>query len=35
MIREGDCHMIGRTEAVCAEMRRFVAGVALGDDRPG
>ena len=33
MIREGDCHIIGRTNAVCAEMRRFLAGVVLGDDR--
>jgi hypothetical protein len=33
MIREGDCHIIGRTGAVCAEMRRFLAGVVLGDDR--
>lgn len=33
MIREGDCHIIGRTNAVCAEMRQFLAGVVLGDDR--
>ena len=33
MIREGDCHIIGRTNAVCAEMRRFLASVVLGDDR--
>jgi hypothetical protein len=33
MIREGDCHVIGRTDAVCAEMRRFLASVVLGDDR--
>lgn len=33
MVREGDCHIIGRTDAVCAEMRRFLAGVVLGDDR--
>ena len=32
MIREGDCHMIGRTNAVCAEMRRFLASVVFGDD---
>jgi len=31
MIREGDCHIIGRTNAVCAEMRRFLASVVLGD----
>jgi hypothetical protein len=33
MIREGDCHIIGRTNAVCAEMRRFLASVVLGDPR--
>jgi hypothetical protein len=33
MIREGDCHIIGRTNAVCAEMRRFLASVARGEDR--
>ena len=33
MIREGDCHIIGRTEAVCLEMRKFLANVALGRDR--
>jgi streptogramin lyase len=27
MIREGDCHVIGRREAVCAEMRRFLGEV--------
>lgn len=27
MIREGDCHVIGRREAVCAEMVRFVREV--------
>lgn len=30
MIREGDCHIIGRANAVCAEMRRFLASVVLG-----
>ena len=35
MVREGDCHIIGRTNAVCAEMRRFLRTVVLGDsDRP-
>lgn len=33
MIREGDCHIIGRTAAVCIEMRRFLRTVVLGDDR--
>ena len=33
MIREGDCHIIGRTQAVCLEMRKFLANVALGRDR--
>jgi len=33
MIREGDCHIIGRTDAVCGEMRRFLASVVLGDGR--
>ena len=32
MIREGDCSMLGPTEAVCGEMRRFLAGVASGGD---
>ena len=32
MIREGDCHILGRTEAVCAEMRRFLTCVAAGGD---
>ena len=27
MIREGDCWIIGRVGAVCAEMRRFLAEV--------
>jgi hypothetical protein len=37
MIREGDCHIIGRRDAVCTEMRRFLRSVILGvDDRePG
>jgi hypothetical protein len=33
MMREGDCHIIGRTNAVCAEMRRFLATIVLGDNR--
>lgn len=33
MIREGDCHIIGRKNAVCAEMRRFLAAVVLGGGR--
>jgi hypothetical protein len=32
MIREGDCHMLGPTDPVCGEMRRFLAGVAAGGD---
>lgn len=32
MIREGDCHIIGRRDAVCAEMRRFLRTIVLGDD---
>lgn len=32
MIREGDCHVLGPTAAVCGEMRRFLAGVAAGGD---
>ncbi len=32
MIREGDCHALGPAEAVCGEMRRFLAGVACGGD---
>jgi hypothetical protein len=35
MIREGDCHILGRTEPVCATMRRFLAGVASGGDGYG
>jgi hypothetical protein len=31
MIREGDCHIIGRKNAVCAEMRRFLASLVLGE----
>ena len=34
MIRDGDCHIIGRSGAVCAEMRRFLAGVVLGELGP-
>jgi hypothetical protein len=34
MIREGDCHIIGRTNAVCAEMRRFLTTVLLGRHLP-
>ncbi|HEX2762772.1 MAG TPA: hypothetical protein VHM92_02845 [Allosphingosinicella sp.] len=30
MIREGDCHIIGREGAVCAGMRRFLVGAMLG-----
>ena len=30
MILDGDCHIIGRTHAVCAEMRRFLVTVVLG-----
>jgi hypothetical protein len=32
MIREGDCHIIGRRNAVCAEMRRFLRTVVLGEE---
>jgi hypothetical protein len=32
MIREGDCYVLGPTEAVCGEMRRFLAGVGAGGD---
>jgi hypothetical protein len=35
MFREGDCHIIGRTSAVCAEMRRFLAAVVLGGGAVG
>ena len=35
MIRDGDCHILGRTDPVCAEMRRFLAGVAAGGDGYG
>ena len=31
MIREGDCHIIGRKDAVCAEMRRFLRAVVVGE----
>jgi hypothetical protein len=33
MYRDGDAHMIGRRDAVCAEMRRFLAVVVLGEAR--
>jgi hypothetical protein len=33
MIREGDCHIIGRKNAVCAEMRRFLTSIILGQKR--
>jgi hypothetical protein len=29
MIREGDCHIIGRKNTVCEEMRRFLRAVVL------
>lgn len=32
MIREGDCHIIGRGDAVCAEMRRFLRMVVVGEE---
>ena len=32
MIREGDCYILGRKDAVCAEMRRFLRTLVLGDD---
>ena len=35
MINDGDCHRLGGGEAVCAEMRRFLAGVAAGGDGYG
>lgn len=31
MIRDGDCHIIGRVGAVSAEMRRFLAALLLGE----
>jgi hypothetical protein len=31
MIRDGDCHIIGRRLAVCTEMRRFLAAAAIAD----
>jgi hypothetical protein len=34
MICEGDCHIIGRTNAVCAEMRRFLTSVVLDRHLP-
>lgn len=30
MIREGDCYIIGRKNAVCVEMRRFLREVFMG-----
>jgi hypothetical protein len=35
MIRDGDCYVLGPTEAVCGEMRRFLADVAAGGDGYG
>jgi hypothetical protein len=35
MIREGDCHILGRAGAVCGEMRRFLADLASGGDGYG
>lgn len=32
LIRDGDCHRLGPGEPVCAEMRRFLAGVECGGD---
>lgn len=32
MIRKGDCYILGRKNAVCAEMRRFLRTVVLGED---
>jgi hypothetical protein len=34
MYQEGDCHMIGRTQAACAEMRRFLKETMLGPVEP-
>jgi hypothetical protein len=31
MIREGDCHIIGRRDAVCAEMRRFLRMIVFSE----
>src|SRR4051812_44053716 len=31
IILEGDCHIIGRCNAACAEMSRFLASVALDE----
>jgi hypothetical protein len=33
MMREGDCHIIGRKNVVCSEMRRFLEAVVPGDGR--
>ncbi|TMJ14642.1 MAG: hypothetical protein E6G94_09180 [Alphaproteobacteria bacterium] len=30
IIRDGDCDIIGRKDAVCAEMRRFLAAAEVG-----
>jgi hypothetical protein len=32
IILEGDCHIIGRRGAVCAEMTRFLASVVLQEE---
>jgi hypothetical protein len=34
IILEGDCHIIGRRHAVCAEMTRFLATAVLGEGSP-
>jgi hypothetical protein len=35
MIREGDCYVLGPTDPVCGEMRRFLTSVAAGGDGYG
>jgi lipopolysaccharide/colanic/teichoic acid biosynthesis glycosyltransferase len=35
MILAGDCHLIGRREAVCGEMRRFLAAADAAADAAG
>lgn len=35
MTREGDCYILGRKDAVCAEMRRFLRTTVLADDANG
>jgi hypothetical protein len=35
MIQDGDCHVLGPSDAVCAEMRRFLVSVAAGGDGYG